>query len=651
MQFALLSLIALVVLASFWPVTRNEFLNWDDNLYFVQNPHYKGLSAANLRWMFTTTYMSHYQPLSWLSHAIVYSIWGVSATAYHAVTLAIHAINAVLLFLLILQLLARLFPDDQITARSQLAATIGALFYAIHPLRVEAVAWGTERQEVCAGFFFLCSVYTYLRAVRSRARELASKGWYALSIIAFACSLLSKAAGIMLPGVLLILDLYPLRRLPPPPARWQGAARLILEKLPYFALALVAAAIAYTVKDPKIYATLDDHGLLSRAIQSAYGLCFYLWKTVLPLDLSPLYMLHLPLNVSEPRFVLSVLVVVAITVSCWFARRRHPWALAAWASYVLLVSPLLGLFQSGYQLVADRYTYFAVLPLSVLVAGGVHQLTSVETTPFRSRLVIACAVILILLAGLSHRQTQVWADSITLWSHVIDVEPDNSIAHLNRGHAQRARGNLDAALADYRRAADLDPKYAMAYYNLGNALEAKGDLIGALAAYTRAIEIDPQYEQAYSNRGSVRKVKRDFDGAIADFDQAIRLRPAWADAYYNRANTRKAKGDFDGALKDYTSALALDPDHASAYNNRGNLRKAQGDLSGAVDDYTSAVRANPRHVGAYAARAAARLALGDLQGSVADYEQAARLSPNGSVRQNAFRARAAETRAHLPNRK
>src|SRR5579862_5778987 len=398
-----------VVVACFWPVLGNGFVNWDDASWFTHNPNYRGLSPAHLHWMFTTFYMSHYQPLTWLSHAVVYTLWGEDPAAYHGATLALHAANALLVYSLTAALLRRARPADAWTVRA--ASAVGALVFAIHPLRVEAVAWAAERQEVLCGFFFLISLLAYLRMAERQAAGRPSWGWYVISLFCFALSLLSKAAGIMLPFALLVLDAVPLSRLP---AAGAGRRRVLLEKLPFLLLALSAAVLVLRSKNPDTV-TLAQHGVLARVAQALYGLCFYLWKTLVPVRLSPLYQLHMPLQPAAPAFLISAVLVLALTTMLIRLRRRQAWALAAWAWYVVMVLPLLGFGQAGPQLVADRYTYLACLPVAVLAAAGVHWAwrTWSGEAPGARRWVAVAGVMLALgfLGVRTYAQSRVWEDS------------------------------------------------------------------------------------------------------------------------------------------------------------------------------------------------------------------------------------------------
>ena len=592
-------LIVALVWLSFLPVLGNDFVSWDDPFYFVSNPKYQGLSPAHLKWMFTTLYMGHYQPLSWLTHAIVSSLYGVDPHAYHFVNLLLHSANSVVLYGLIVALLRQAWRDREPVdeRRLHVAAAVGALFFALHPLRVEAVAWATERQEVLCALFFLLSLHAYVQMHAAQRTHRSWRCWYAVSVGCFAFSLMSKAAGLMLPVVLLMLDTYPLRRLTG--ASGKHHRQVLVEKIPFLALAVAAAVLVYLAKQPQTVVPLSEHGVIERVVQATYGLSLYLWKTLVPFRLSPLYPLPHPFTPAEPVYVVSAVVAVTITATTIAVRRRHPWALTAWLCYVAIVLPVLGIVQAGPQIAADRYTYLSCLTWSVLLAAGLYQWPLVwQSRPHGWQLRPAAAGLLAavfaVLGVRTYAQSSVWHDSLTLWTHVLQLEPSSAFAYHNRGQVRYMKGDVSGALVDYDAAVRLDPTRGHLYVSRGIARQARGELAGALADFNEAIRLEPTAVTAYSNRASVRYSRGDVDGALSDLDTAIRLDPEYVQAYHNRGGVRYAQGDLAGALADFNAALVLNPQYTRAYQQRALIRQAQGDLAGAVSDYRLALQFTPR---------------------------------------------------------
>jgi hypothetical protein len=551
-------LVAAFVGLAFLPVLRAEFVNWDDSVNFLTNPFYRGLSPSNIAWMFTTFHMGHYQPLAWLTLGADYCLWGMNPAGYHFTNLLIHVTNSVLCYFVFLSLLRQLGAEED--GGPAPAAAVGALFYGIHPLRVESVAWVTERRDVLCGLFFLLSILAYLRMVRAKAKGTPSKKWLALSCAAFAASLLSKALGIMLPFLLLALDVYPLRRFTP-----EFRRRVLLEKLPFFALAIADGLIMIAAmrhlgqtRDAGAYAIGD------RILQAGYGLWFYAWKTVLPFRLHAFYAMFDSSGLWRAEYVGPLLGSLAISGVLMAARRRWPGGLAAWACYAILLMPVLGFFVKGYQSAADRYSYLSCLPLSFLPAAGTAALRSARQsgrmTSSTHRLATgAIAGVLAALGVLTFVQAGVWRDSFTLFDRVLTYEQRASLPYVNRGSARQERGDLEGALADYASAIRVNPRNDDAYTCRGKLLHEKGDSAGAMSDYMEAIAINPQNYEAYNNRASLKFERRDWDGALADVEQALRLKNWEPEPYGIRAATFLAMGKPDAALLDIENALRLAP--------------------------------------------------------------------------------------------
>src|SRR5437870_8417724 len=350
-------LIALVTFIAFLPTLRNQFVDWDDFKNFLDNPYYRGLAWTQLRWMWTT-HLGHYIPLTWMTFGLDYLLWGMNPLGYHLTNLLLHAANAVVFFFVVLRILTRALPNPSERGEAlAVSAGVAALVFAIHPLRVESVAWATERRDVLSGLFYLVTILMYLRACERGAR---GRGSYWLSVAVFVCALLSKSMVVNLPVVLLILDVYPLRRLGGFVGWWsEPARRVYVEKIPFVLLAAAASAIAViALSSVPAARSLAQLSVPGRLAVSAYGLSFYLWKTVLPMTLLPLYELH-DVNPWAPPFLLSYGVVPAVTALALILRHRLPGLPAAWLAYAVILIPVLGIFQNGPQIAADRYTYLA----------------------------------------------------------------------------------------------------------------------------------------------------------------------------------------------------------------------------------------------------------------------------------------------------
>jgi len=595
LQHAVIPLvIAFSTFAAFLPTLQNQFVSWDDDKNFLENPHYRGLGWTQLRWMWTT-HLGHYIPLTWMTLGLDYLLWGMNPVGYHLTNLLLHAANAVVFFFVVRRLLARALPSPSEHGYAlAVSSGVAALVFAIHPLRVESVAWVTERRDVLSGLFYLLTILLYLRA---REREERGRGWYWLSVAAFVCALLSKSMVVNLPVVLLILDVYPLRRLGGA-VGWlsESARRVYVEKIPFVLLAAGASAIALMAQlsHDTMVSVVQLSGL-GRLAVSAYGLSFYLWKMVAPVNLSPLYELPPTVNPWAPPFLLSYGVVVAITAIVLAFRRRVPGLPAAWVAYIVVLLPVLGIFQSGPQIAADRYTYLASLGWAILVSAGV--LSHWRRRPFLFTGLAAC--VLFGLGILTWNQVQVWRDSEKLWTHALATYPKSSIAENNLGNVRADQSKLAEAIEHYRQALDINPEHASAHYNLGNVLAQQGMLAEASEHHRQALRLKPDYADAHNNLGNVLAQQGMLAEASEQYQRALQIRPDDADAHNNLGTALAQQGKLSEAVDHYRQALEIKPDFAKAASNLGSALAQQGKLSEAVEHYRRALKIKPDYAEAH----------------------------------------------------
>jgi protein O-mannosyl-transferase len=344
----------------FSPALLNRFVEWDDQVNLLQNSQYRGLGWTQIRWMFTSTLMGHYIPVTWLTFGLDYTLWGMNPVGYHLTNNLIHAINAVLFYLVAVRVLGKATALSGAALRS--SGAMAAMFFALHPLRAESVAWATERRDVLAGLFFLLTILMYLDA--SQADGPRRRRLLAGSLACYVLALLSKSIVMTLPMVLILLDLYPLGRLSLRWGMWRNNAdrSALWEKLPYLVLGLAGALTAYWAVASHRYLTdLTKFGWSGRFTIVTYSLWFYLEKNILPLSLSPVHELPTVVNPFERRFTVGWIAVIAISVLALALRRRWRAGLALWAYYVIILGPVSGLVHAGHQLTHDRYSYISCL--------------------------------------------------------------------------------------------------------------------------------------------------------------------------------------------------------------------------------------------------------------------------------------------------
>jgi tetratricopeptide (TPR) repeat protein len=487
--------------------------------------------------------MGHYQPLSWLTLGLDYVLWGMEPFGYHLTSLLIHSVNALVSYFIMLRLLRLVVLVDSAANDLALrwAAWFGAVLFAIHPLRVESVAWITERRDVLSGLFFLLTVLCYLKGVTPDSAAIQRRLWMFSAFFFYCLSLLSKAAGIPLPLVLVILDIYPLRRLKIAGGAWlRPAARQVwLEKILFFLPALGFALIALLAQNESGALRTLDYDVGRRFAQAFYGIAFYLWKTLLPINLSPIYGIPLHLKPADwPPLILSAVFVVAATVVFIVLMNRWPALLASWFYYLALLSPVLGFAQSGPQFVADRYSYLACLGWAVLCAGAILHFWQFCSRgnrhgPFLFFPVALAGTVVVVLALLTWRQTQVWRDAETLWAHAVRTIPQDPWAHNFFANALVHRGEVEKGKEEYRQALHIEPDFKEAHHNLAITLATQGQSNEAIEHYREALRIDPTYKEARNNLGVALANRGELTEAIEQFRQALRIDPDFKNAADN----------------------------------------------------------------------------------------------------------------------
>lgn len=477
--------VACAVVVAFGPALEGEFLNWDDDRNIVENPAFRGWGTAQWTWAWHTYHLGVWQPLSWLLYGAQWCWSGLTARTYHAVSLAIHAMNCVLLYSILVRILesAAKASERRVGAWDRVFAAAAALLFAVHPLRVEAVAWVSAQPYLPAALFYLLAILAYLE---SQSHTTGRGRWLVATYLFFTIAVLFKAVAISLPVVLLIMDYFPLRR---------RGARILLDKIPFVVIAVPVCIWAVAAKDAGASrAPWSEFNADARLANSTYGLIFYLTRTVVPGNLSPYYNLPKDLSLATGRFALMAIVAVALTLAALLFRRRWPGLLAAWAAYVAILLPNLGLIQISQQLTADRYSYLAMMPWAALLAG-LLTLTA-QREGFRRAGAAPAALILALMAcaGLtlaSRNQSRVWKNSTSLWSRALEVEPDGAVAHCNLGEALLRQGRYTDASFYLSRAIDLDPDFAFAYSNFAVLLCNAERFEDAVAAAERALAANP----------------------------------------------------------------------------------------------------------------------------------------------------------------
>jgi tetratricopeptide (TPR) repeat protein len=662
-------LLALAVWAVFGQTLRYGFVDYDDHLYVYDNPVVqKGLTWDGIGWSFTHTVAGNWHPLTIMSFMLDAGFCGGRPAGYHLTNVILHTVAVILLFLAIKAMTGALW-------RSAFVAAV----FAIHPLRVESVAWVAERKDVLSGVFFALTLWAYVRYVQKSTVPAAASTFqrftlhasrfYWLAVVCFALGLMSKPMLVTLPFVLLLLDYWPLNRsakcevrsaeFPSPhpdplPSHPMGAERgkrasrqdasvrirrfsttslrgrastwnrLLVEKIPFFVLS-AAACVATLVAQQSIIVASP----LSLRISNALVTCVtYLGQMFWPGALAVLYPFPkdgLPLGPVAGAGLLLAL----ISAGVFLLRGRRPWLLVGWLWYLGMLIPVIGLVQVGQQAHADRYTYLPQIGLYValvwgavdLCGGGRWQRVGLGLTAgaaLAGLMVAACA------------QTRYWKDSVSLWTHTLAIAPANETAHNNLGLALAEQGQLAEAIQHYQRALQLKPDYAAAHNNLAVALVSQGKLAEAIAHYQRALQLNPDYAEAHNNLGFALATEGMTGEAISHYQRALELKPDYADAHMNLGVALAGLGNPE-AIREYERAIQLKPDYAEAYENLGIALAERKQTAEAVQYFERAIQLKPDFADAHYSLGLTLTAQGRWPEAIQQLARAVQLKPDYAV--------------------
>jgi tetratricopeptide (TPR) repeat protein len=574
-------LLAVFTLALYNPVNHHPFVNYDDDRYVTENPHIRqGLTADTFTWALTSTEQANWHPLTWMSHALDVSLYRLNPSGHHFTSVLLHAINVVLLFLLLVWATGRLGPS----------LFVAALF-AVHPIQVESVAWVAERKNVLCTMFFFLTLWAYGWYVRK-------PDWkrYLLVAAMFAAGLASKPMVITLPFVLLLLDYWPLKRIPgdevvsaKSPSSW---LTLVLEKLPLLALSAASALVTiHAQQTGGAVRTTAEFSFGVRVANAIYSYAMYLWKMVCPLRLAPLYP-HRGDSLASWQVLVATVLLIAITafVVKLRALRYLP---VGWLWFLGTLVPVIGLVQVGDAAMADRYAYIPLIGIFVMIGFGVADFSQKRRLGLWPAL--PAVVVLIALSALTHRQIGYWQSNYDLWSHTLAVTENNFVAEDNLGGALILEDREEEAHPHFEAAARINPKDPMSRSNLGTYYQTHQQMREAVAQYQDAISLtsDPGLlAQIYANLGMAQQALGEDDDARKSFDHSMRLNPLLFNSWLGLGLLARKQGKLQEAIDDLTESLNSQPT-ARAYLELGRTYELKGQTQLAIGSYEQALRLDP----------------------------------------------------------
>ena len=590
--------LVLIVIAAFLPAVDNGFVQWDDDKNFLANPYYRGLGAAQWKWACSTFWLGVYQPLAWLLFELQYVMWKLDPRGYHLISVILHTFNTVVLYLLIVALLRRsqracCFERPWTCS---LAAGFAATLFAVHPLRVEPVAWASCQPYLPCALFSMLAVLAYIRAFETVPSP--QWGWLVGSFVLFVAALLFHAVAVSLPAVLLILDVYPLRRVGEGPERWSGPAarRAWWEKVPFVMVSLVFMGVAIAARRQ----ALNSVEQTGARVEPGSGV---LWHLLLPAEdgfaVGPDRGLPAPVQINwrVSLFLWSILGTLAMSVGLILLRRRWPGLLAAWLSYLVILAPNSGIIRINDQIAADRYSYLSLVGLMIVAAGCFFRFlrTTDRVRPGSVGVIVLGIGSLPILIFMTWGQCRTWRNTEILWRHALSHGGSQSpVAHYNLALVLYRQGKLEEAVAHAAEAVRLDPSDVVAYNNLGVILQHQGKLEAAAALYLHALLLNPDYLDAHYNLGICAFLSSEIlRRPPFQYDEALRLDPGFANAHHNLGVDCFLQGKLAEAETHYTQALRLDPRRFDTHTNLGIVLSRRGRFEEAAAHYAEALRLNP----------------------------------------------------------
>ena len=635
--------LALITLGLYAPVLGHGFIDYDDDLYVTANPMVlQGLNWHGLVWALTTGQSPYWHPLTWLSHMVDCSLFGVDPAGHHAVSALLHAANTILLFLVLRRMTGTVW-------RSAIAAAL----FGWHPLRVESVAWVAERKDVLSTFFFLWTIWAYVRYVEeSEAQNSKFKIFYGLSLLFFAGGLMSKPMVVTLPFVLLLLDYWPLERFRPNLRR-----RLVMEKLPFLALSAASCIVTYFLQED-VGAVTQFIPVFYRAENALLSYGRYLGRMLWPAHLAVIY----PYSKEVPRFDWCAYLFLLLAAITWLVLkyRKQRYLVTGWLWYLGTLVPVIGLVQSGQQSSADRFTYIPLIGIFLMIVWGAADLVRMWRLPAWMP-VLGAALVLTACAAVTEMQLDYWTDSETLFHRTLDVTTDNEAAWECLGVYYLKQGEEENAVRCFTKSLTIAPDNDGAWYNLGTyywrhgrneeayrcfteslrfkqrpaavyhvglALKALHRPLEATPFFARTVELQPNFIPARMSLADNLSDIGKNEEAGRQYLEVLRQDPSQVEAHCNLAYVLAAQGRKAEAMTELQQALRLRPSDAFSHCNLGNLLMEQGKLDQAAGEYRSALRFRPASPEIHCNLGAVLAAQGRRQEAKDEFNEALRLAPN-----------------------
>ena len=592
-----LGIILLISFVIYLPAFDNKLLAWDDENYIKNNPL---VYSINLKDIFSQYVMGNYHPLTILTFAIEYQIFGLNETGYHVVNVLLHLLNVVLVFYAI-----------NLLTNKPAVALVASLLFGIHPLHVESVAWAAELKDLLYTFFFLASYIFYLKYLTSQQKKL-----LVFSLLLFCLSLLSKAMAASLPVVLILTDYFKGRKI---------NGKSLLEKLPFILLSIAFGIVAVWAQRSSGATEVVKFDFLQRLVFACYGFIMYIFQLFFPLNLSAYYPYPIKSTESVPaQYYLYPVLVAGLIFAVLYSLKVTKKFFFGMGFFAITIFLVLQLLPVGGAIIADRYSYVPSIGIFYLAGEGFNLLLNKK---LKAPAFVLLAIITLFFSVRTYTRCNIWNNDLTLWNDVISKYQTVPIAYNNRGLIYLHEGKIDTALNDFNKAIELKPDYAKAYNNRGTLYINQNKHDEALKDFDKAIEFMPAAEAFHLGRGNALKNKNRIDEALMEYDKAISLKPDFVEAFYSRGNLFMSQGKYSQAIEEYTKAIALNPNNIESYLNRGNSFRDNKQFDAALKDYEKAIILDPNFALAYFNRGILFMNRTMNDQALKDFDKAIQLNP------------------------
>lgn len=606
------ALAVVLTFTAFLPSLQNGFTNWDDNLYVTENPMIYGLGIENIKAIFSQPIAGNYHPVTMLSLAFNYQFSGSEAFGYHLVNLLLHLANIVLVFYFVWLL----------SKGKKWVAFVAAILFGIHPMHVESVAWIAERKDVLYSFFFLLGLISYLQYRVKRTRRL-----YGFTFLWFLLSVLSKPAAVVFPVVLILLDYWRYSQSRSTKKRWNWQ-KILLPKIPFFIVSLIMGIVTIYTQSPKAIGAIDTFTFFQRFVFVCYGFVMYLFKALIPFNLSAIYPYPSLKTALPMTFKIMPIFATILLAVIWYSWRYTKVVVLGMAFFIINIILVLQIISVGSAIMADRYSYIPYIGIFIILGYGFDHLMKRPKT--KNIAILFAAFYLLALSAFTFQRTKIWKNDGVIWTDTLKKYPNAIVALTNRGAYFNDLDQFDKALADFNKALKINPRHFDALIGRGNLYRKIGKYEKSLKDSEMAISINAKDERSYINIGGFYFQEQEYDKSLEATDKALAINSNNADAIMNKAILFSVLGNHEASIPFFSKHIQLRPSDERAYLYRAISYQMLNQNQAALQDFNRALQLNPQNGQAYAKRSELHVQMGNKPQALKDAKKAKSLGFNVS---------------------